>query len=116
MKPSEYEISDGYVGNFGISYHWATDATLTAAIVAAAQFNETTIADIQCRLEYGQPVRWRQSPNYYYDHSYGVIRRRWSAPAIQLVRCACGHSVPASQVMNASLGTSCPDCYDRMSD
>jgi hypothetical protein len=32
------------------------------------------------------------------------------------VRCDCGHRVPAAQVMNASLGTACPDCYDRMSD
>lgn len=32
------------------------------------------------------------------------------------VRCDCGHTVPPAQVLNASLGTSCPDCYDRMSD
>lgn len=32
-----------------------------------------------------------------------------------LVRCSCGHSVPRISVMQASLGTSCPDCYDRMS-
>lgn len=30
--------------------------------------------------------------------------------------CDCGHTVPTSQVMTASMGTSCPDCYDRMSD
>lgn len=116
MQPSEYEISDGYVGSFGVTYEIATDATLTAAIEAASQFNDTTASDIVRRLEYGQPVRWRQSPNYYYDHSHGIIRRRRSAPPVQLVRCSCGHSVPARQVMNASLGTSCPDCYDRMSD
>ena len=28
----------------------------------------------------------------------------------------CGHSVPRSAIMMASRGTSCPDCYDRMSD
>ncbi len=33
-----------------------------------------------------------------------------------LVRCDCGHSVPDAQVMMASQGTSCPDCYDEMSD
>ena len=32
------------------------------------------------------------------------------------VMCDCGHSVPKVLVMRASLGTSCPDCYDRMSD
>lgn len=33
-----------------------------------------------------------------------------------MVKCSCGHTVPSVQVMNASNGTSCPDCYDRMSE
>jgi hypothetical protein len=32
------------------------------------------------------------------------------------VDCDCGHAVDAALVMHASLGTSCPDCYDRMSN
>jgi hypothetical protein len=36
-------------------------------------------------------------------------------PVIHYVRCDCGHEVPEGQVMRASLGTSCLDCYDRMS-
>ena len=35
---------------------------------------------------------------------------------VELVKCSCGHSVPRSLMMNASMGTSCPDCYDRMSE
>ena len=38
-----------------------------------------------------------------------------SAIAEELVQCKCGHSVPRYLVMVASLGTCCPDCYDRMS-
>jgi len=38
-----------------------------------------------------------------------------NTPAAEMVPCSCGHTVPRSDVMNASLGTSCPDCYDRMS-
>lgn len=34
---------------------------------------------------------------------------------VTMVMCDCGHSVPAGQRMSASLGTACPDCYDRMS-
>lgn len=34
----------------------------------------------------------------------------------RMVKCSCGHTVEASLVMHASLGTSCPDCYDDMSD
>jgi len=33
----------------------------------------------------------------------------------EMVYCDCGCTVTANQVMSASLGTSCPDCYDRMS-
>lgn len=36
--------------------------------------------------------------------------------ALPRVKCACGHTVLAALVMNASLGSSCPECYDRMSD
>ncbi len=32
-----------------------------------------------------------------------------------LVRCDCGHECERLHVVSASLGTSCPDCYDRMS-
>jgi len=32
------------------------------------------------------------------------------------VRCDCGHHVPQGQRMMTSTGTSCPDCYDRMSE
>lgn len=32
-----------------------------------------------------------------------------------VVVCDCGHSVNPINVMSASLGTSCVDCYDRMS-
>lgn len=37
-------------------------------------------------------------------------------PPVEMVRCACGHTIPKHLVMSASRGTSCPDCYDRMSD
>ena len=33
----------------------------------------------------------------------------------EMVKCSCGHTVPRFQVMSASMGTSCPRCYDRMS-
>jgi hypothetical protein len=33
-----------------------------------------------------------------------------------MVHCNCGHTVPQKLVMAANRGTSCPDCYDRMSE
>ena len=45
------------------------------------------------------------------------LARRQAQQALRIARvmCDCGHSVAASQRMNASMGTACPDCYDRMS-
>lgn len=37
-------------------------------------------------------------------------------PQPEMVRCDCGHECERGLVMMASLGTSCPDCYDRLSD
>ena len=34
----------------------------------------------------------------------------------EMVECDCGHRCSRESRMAASLGTSCPDCYDRMSD
>jgi hypothetical protein len=35
---------------------------------------------------------------------------------VELVHCDCGHDVPENQVMRASRGTACAECYDRMSE
>lgn len=37
-------------------------------------------------------------------------------PHIPMVTCTCGHTILANLVMTTSFGTSCPDCYDRMSE
>lgn len=115
MNTSDFEITSGYVGSFGKSYSTATEQTLAEAIAAAAEFNNTTVDEIRNRLENGVAVEWCKSPNYYYDHSHGIIRRKRIAKPVKMVMCDCGHEVPAGQVMSASLGSSCPDCYDDMS-
>ena len=37
------------------------------------------------------------------------------AVQVSMVKCSCGHTVSSTMVMSASMGTACPDCYDRMS-
>ena len=44
-----------------------------------------------------------------------LAERRAKQPPVEMFKCACGHTIPRMSVMSASLGTSCPDCYDRMS-
>jgi len=35
---------------------------------------------------------------------------------VSFKKCSCGHKIPDTLVMSASMGTSCPDCYDAMSN
>jgi hypothetical protein len=44
------------------------------------------------------------------------IQLRTGRPEPVMVHCSCGHTVNSFSVMSASMGTSCPDCYDRMSE
>jgi len=44
-----------------------------------------------------------------------LAARRPAAGPAKMVRCSCGHTVAAVAVAHASLGTACPECYDRLS-
>lgn len=35
---------------------------------------------------------------------------------VEMVRCSCGHTISKNLVMTTSMGSSCPRCYDRMSE
>jgi hypothetical protein len=41
--------------------------------------------------------------------------REWQNRPRETVKCDCGHECEKKMVMSASRGTSCPECYDRMS-
>ena|SRR3990167_6302370 len=116
MELEHMTMTDGYVGSFGKSWKTPTSNDLERAIQGAIRIEGKTREQIVSILESGKSVRWCESPNYYYDHSYGVIGRKRTAPPVVMVQCDCGHSVPRGQRMNASIGTACPDCYDRMSN
>lgn len=115
MELSNMLVSDGYVGSMGVSYHTPTAEELEKAITGAVEIEAKTREEIVALLELGKAVRWCQSANFYYDHSYGKLGRKRTAQPVTMVRCDCGHTVPQGESMSASLGTSCPDCYDRMS-
>ena len=116
MNPGDYQITNGYIGALGIQWQAATESTLAEAITAAAAFNDTTEAHIIAQVEAGEQVKWQESPNYYYDHSHGLIRRRPQPRPVEMVKCDCGHTVERVNRMWASRGTACLNCYDRMSD
>jgi hypothetical protein len=86
-----------------------------------AAFSTATEQDVD-RLSYG--IKFME-PSTDYRRWIGRKARLLSllnppAPRVvepvEMVRCSCGHTVPRIQVMSTSFGTSCPDCYDRMSE
>jgi hypothetical protein len=68
-------------------------------------------ATVQDRLNAGKSVY--HGTNWYSEVRYEPIAQPIQKP--EMVKCDCGCTVSRGSVMNASLGTSCPDCYDRMS-
>ena len=63
--------------------------------------------EILSALEAGKKVRYDPEDWYSYCR-YKPLRQ---LKAVEMVKCDyCGRSVPAAAI-NASLGTSCPDCY-----
>ena len=76
--------------------------------------------EVMAALETGKSLR-NDAADWYSNCRDGeamerimAARRAASAP-VKMVKCACGHTIPSGSVMSTSGGTSCPDCYDRMS-
>jgi hypothetical protein len=115
-----YEMTSGYVGSMGMMWNTVDEKTANEAIDRAAKYVNVDRSKLINRLNDGNGMAvetGKQSPNYYYDHGMEMIRSTYrTTPKIEIVKCSCGHSVPRHSVMSASLGTSCPDCYDRMSN
>ena len=109
-------ITDGYVDSYGKTYETPTADDLEKAIIGAMEMTGKSRDEIVVKLEAGKAIKWCKSPNFYYDHSYGVIGRKRQSEPVEMMSCDCGHSVPRDQVMNTSEGTSCPDCYDNLSN
>jgi hypothetical protein len=59
--------------------------------------------------EYSGPVYFRSGAFY-------AAKAAKPQAQPEMVTCSCGHTVAKALVMSASMGTSCPDCYDRMSN
>ena len=58
----------------------------------------------------------RNDPADWYSNTRMAPTTLPAPPAATTVRCQCGHVVERTQALQASTGTACPECYDRMSD
>ena len=107
---------------------------------ACIQFGYTPLSDAECDgygVKYGEFNPWMQdgkaagyTPEYAQEMALAK-RRMWAIEAERAKlpprpprqpaypngrRLDCGHTVYDGEVMSTSSGSSCPDCYDRMSD
>ena len=75
---------------------------------------DLTMDDVIKALQQGNTLKYDTDWNSFLRDKNAVGK-----PIIQSVvdmkKCSCGHTVPAALVMSTSSGTSCPDCYDKMS-
>ena len=70
----------------------------------------TTTAEVMDFLSTGATIRY--DTEWYANIKMDIPPT--PAPAPEMVKCACGHTVPKRSVMMASMGPSCPECYDEM--
>lgn len=117
---ANYEISSGYVGSMGQTWRPCPENEVAGILTQAAALNKMDEAELVRLLNDGRGAAadYAQGANYFCDHGMKKIRSavRPAPPVRKMVKCSCGHTVPAGSVMYASMGTSCPDCYDRMSE
>ena len=92
-----------YMSGFGMTIHYTVAEALNPAAKDAGWDSEIefTSEDVD---RVAEMIREAQA------------KREAAKAATRMIRCDCGHTVASNLVMSASTGTSCPDCYDRMSE
>jgi len=89
---------------------WVEEDRTEQFITSALALNPDAISV----LESGREVKW--SKDYWFAKIRVSRQVARTIAAEEWTLCDCGDIVKSSLVMNASRGTSCPDCYDAMSN
>ena len=92
---------------------WRTvaDADVAGLLERSQRYNAGL--NVSAALQAGSEVRY--SPEDWYPY-IRAAREPQPRPLMTVVRCSCGHDAPPTQIMSTSRGSSCPGCYDKMSD
>lgn len=91
-------------------------------LLMAIEYTKKTRDEIVSLLESGKEIStgddWYSSIRSLTFHKKleAEMEKRMEDRYNSFVLCDCGHSVAPLLVMGASMGSSCPDCYDDMSD
>lgn len=107
----QYQMSNG---------NWADcQERMDSFLGMAVKTNNLTTEEIVAKLETGAAVRfgsgWSDEIRCADAYTAKIAAQRAAAPPVKMVKCSCGHTIPSISVMSASTGSSCPDCYDRLS-
>jgi len=113
-----------HYSDLGPAWFEIEDRDAEISIRKAVAYQKVPKDIIEARLLKGEEIEcsatdWESVPDMIRDMEAAkrlVKASEAAQAAIPMVKCSCGHTIPKSQVMSASRGTSCPDCYDRMSN
>ena len=85
---------------------------------AAERFTGVSREEIMGGLNQGMKVRIDRGTNSCFMRSGDFYQQKKSTATEHqtTVTCDCGHTVAANLVMTTANGTSCPNCYDKMSE
>ena len=111
----QYQLSNG---NWSNCDQWSKSAD--QFISDCEKINHMTRDEVIDGLLAGRELRigtnWYSNIRSGAAHEARQAVQQTAVRPIKMVKCSCGHTVPAESVMAASLGSSCPDCYDKMSN
>lgn len=126
----QYQMSDGnwcncdgtgFSTNYGFIKTEESDRDRTEEfLVRCDQINQMSREDVIKTLSSGKTLR-NDSADWYSNcrdlEAVERIRaeRIANQKPVKMIKCSCGHTIPETSCMSASMGTSCPDCYDDMS-
>jgi len=104
QRKLQYQLSNG---------SWMDcDSRTEEFLLRCEKFSGLDRESVLAALESGKKLR-NDSEDWYSNCRYEPLPRK--SVEMEMVKCDCGCLVPDGSVMHASMGTSCPDCYDRMS-
>lgn len=110
MKNLQYQLSNGT----WMDCNSEMFGNRTEEFLARCETNNAmTRDDVLTALDTGNTLR-NAPEDWYSKCRYEPVSV--ARVEVETVRCDCGHSTPIGTVMNASMGTTCADCYDRMSN
>ena len=103
----QHQLSDGSWVDCG--------ARAETFLVYCEEFSKQDRAGVLADLIAGKKVRNDRSDWYSVCRDADADAETKPTTPAAMKKCACGHVVPQALVMSTSTGSSCVDCYDRMS-